>query len=845
MAADMAEALARHVDAGPDRVREVCEYLSQGLPPVFIAHYRKAATGGMDESTIARIAALRHEWTTLQDLRETVRAPLRQAGALTDAVDRQIAETTEPEALRDLLLPYKPGRRTAASVAVQRGLGPLADYAWAGAAEGPDLEAKAAEFVNHTSEIHTAEDALAGAGHILAERIAGDPALRRAARRLVWEKGVLESHQAKAGGKAAAEFRGYFAFREELKRLPPHRVLAVNRGERSKVLKVTIALAPEVLTGELVAPTVRRDHRFLAYLEKVAADALGRLVLPEMEREVRRHLTEQAEAHAIGVFASNLRSMLMRPTVPGKRLLVIQPGFRSGCKVAVIDAAGALVGETLVYPHEPQKKWAEAKATLAEEIRRHAVDVVAIGNGTGCRDTEQLVSEVIEESGLDLRYTITSEAGASVFADSEAAKREFPNLEAALRATVSIGRRLQDPLAELVKIDPRSVGVGLYQHDVDQDRLKAALAEVVTSCVAAVGADVQTASPEMLACVPGLTGAAVASLLERRAAGPIGSREELKTLPGWDERTWRVAAGFLRVRGGTHALDATRVHPDQYAAAERILAHVGHQADDLKDPEGARAVREALTGVALEPMVEAVGLPLTELADLVGALQRPDWDPRTENHGPIFRKKMQRIEDLRPGMWVKGTVRNVVDFGAFVDIGLKEDGLIHISQFSKRYVRDPLRFLHVGDVVDARIVGLDADRSRVALTLVPEPPAKTETPARRPPSRQTARTTTKRPPQAARSAASTAQGAPAAASGTPSSSAPRRPARGKPDRKRPSGPRDRDKRPHSDQPRIIVSKSPTQGPKTPEQDDQGRPKLRWAYYDSDLKAEDATDDVSA
>jgi len=878
MAAEIAEALARQLGADVERVRGVCELLDQGLPPVFVAHYRKAATSGMDEPTVRRIAELRQELLALGDLRETVRAQLRQAGALTDDLARTIAETADPGILRDLLLPYKPGRRTAASVAAQRGLGPLADYAWAGPADGPDLEAKAAEFVHHDREVHTPDDALAGAGHILAERISTDPKVRQAARDLVWERGVLVSKQAKAGGKEAVEFRGYFAFREELRRLPPHRVLAVNRGERSKVLKVAIEVPPEALAAQLVSPVVRPDHRFHAYLARVATDALGRLVLPAMEREVRRRLTDQAEAHAIEVFAANIRSMLMRPPVRGKRVLVVQPGYRSGCKVVVLDADGGLLGETLIYPHEPQKKWNEAKAALLEEARKHAVDIVAIGNGTGCRDTEQLVSEVIAESGLDLRYTITSEAGASVFADSDAAKREFPNLDAALRATVSIGRRLQDPLAELVKIDPRSVGVGLYQHDVDQARLKAALHDAVESCVAAVGVDANTASPEMLAYVPGLGPAQVQVLCIKRAAAPVACREELKSLPGWDDRTFLVAAGLLRVRGA-NALDATAVHPASYALAERILEHLGRRADDLKDAEGARAVREALTGIALEPLAAQLGIPLAELMDLVGALQRPDWDPRSENHGPIFRKRIQQIEDLQPGMWVKGTVRNVVDFGAFVDIGLKEDGLVHISQFSRRYVRDPLRFLHVGDVVDVRIVGLDRDRGRIALTLISEAPPKSA-PARRP-ARQGVRPP-EAAPRAAPAAKASADRAPAAAGaagagaappragaggdhppragaerpgapsraaggrgrtraeGAPSPPEGRQPGRAR-DRKERTGPPSRGDRgkPRSYQPRIIVSKNPAQDAAPPEQDEKGRPKLRWAYYDSDPQDEDA------
>jgi len=568
MAADISEVLARRAGVAAERIRQVCELLDAGLTPIFIAHYRKAATGGMDEATLRQIAELRRDLVSMESLRARAIAQLKMAGAFNPEAAKLIAEATEPEPIQDLLLPYKPGRRTAASVAEQRGLGPLADYAWAGAPEGPDLPAKAAEFVSHEKEIHTADDALAGAGHILAERISNDPKIRRTIRNLVWDRGVLKSQQAKVGGKAALEFRGYFDFHEELKRLPPHRILAVNRGERSKVLKVTVEIPSDVVAGEVVPGIVPPDHRFFAFLSVAATDALQRLALPTIEREVRRQLTERADDHAIEVFASNLRSMLMRPPTPGKRILVVQPGFRSGCKAAVLERDGSLLGETIVYPHEPQKKWDEAKQALLEEARRHGVDLVAIGNGTGCRDTEQLVSEMIEANQLDLQYTIVSEAGAGVFADSDAAKREFPNLDAALRSTVSIGRRLQDPLAEFVKIDPRSIGVGLYQHDVNQDKLKRALREVLESCVATIGADANRASPEMLLYVQGLTAAQVQVLVVRRAQAPLATREELKALPGWDEKTLALAAGFLRVHG-TSALDATRIHPESYPLAER------------------------------------------------------------------------------------------------------------------------------------------------------------------------------------------------------------------------------------------------------------------------------------
>ena len=881
MPADTSDVMARRLGISREKVPGICELLDAGLHPVFIAHYRKSACGAMDDPTIRRLAEARRELAALEDLRQRARRLAEEAGALTDDLARAIAEAAEPEVLDDLIHLHRPKRRTAAVVAQERGLRPLADYIRAGAADGPDLSVKAAEFVNPEKEVRSPDEALAGASHILAEQIADDFRVRQAVRRVVWDKGILKSQQAKATGKQAAEFRGYFQFQEAINRLPPHRILAVNRGERCKALKVTIEVPPEAIKEQAVALVVPAGHRFAAFLEAAANDALARLVLPIIDREIRRQLTDRSDAHAIEVFAANLRSLLMARPVRGKRILAIQPGYRTGCKAAVLDRDGTLLGETILYPLEPQKKWPESKAAVITEVQRHGVELVAIGNGTGCREIEQLISETIEENNLDIQYAIISEAGAAVYADSDLGKQEFPNLDAAIRATISIGRRVQDPLAELVKVDPRAIGVGLYQHDVNQQRLRQALEETVESCVAAVGADAGTATPAMLRRIPGLSPAAVQSLCDRRAQAPLASREELKTLPNWDEKTVAAAVGFLRIRGA-NPLDATRVHLESYAAAERVLVHFGHRPEDLASSESAAAIRKCMTGVSLEPLAEELQIPLPELIDIISALQSPDFDPRGQHHPPVFRRKMRRIEDLTPGMWVKGTVRNVVDFGAFIDIGLKEDGLIHISQFSRRYVRNPLKFLHVGDVVDVRIVSVETDKHRIALTLIPEnpPPKRAES---RPPRRQA-------PARAQAGAAQTAEAGAAAqtdAAAAPGEAAParrqgagrrppsaaegdhqppregqrttRRPEpRKRPEaaaggrNERPAGRRpDRssgDRRPpRTGPPRIIVSKSTPAEDSRPA-DEKGRPMIRWAYYDSDPQDKtllpDETDDAA-
>lgn len=850
MSADTPAALARELKVSEETVCALEQMLDAGLAAVFVAHYRKAATGGLEEVAVRRAYASIRRRRDLGRRRDELRALASAAGATSDELLERVAAEEDDTVLEDLAAPFRPARRTAASVARERGLGPLAEYILRGPAEGPDLAAKAAEFVRHDHEVHTPEDALAGAEHILADRVSMDAPVRAAVRRCVRERGVLHAAQAKKASKGAGEFRGYFNFSEPINHLPPHRILAINRGERSKALKVTIEVPREELLKEALALVVPALHRFHDFLETVVADALDRLVVPSIDRQVRHALTEEAEGHAIEVFAANLRSLLMVPPLRHKRIMALQPGFRSGCKVTVLDADGSLLAETIVYPFEPHKKREEARETLLGLIRRHHVQAVAIGNGTGCRDMEELVSEVIEAAELDLRYAIVNEAGAGVYADSDLARKEFPNLDAAVRATVSIGRRLRNPLEELVKIDPRAIGVGLYQHDVNQDKLRAELEATVQSVVCEVGVDANTASEPMLRYLPGVSADQARVLVERQDAAALTSREELADLPGWDDRTRLQTAGFLRIRGGANPLDSTRIHPERYAMAEKVLASLDHAVADLNDHEACRRIEKTLTGIALEPLAEQLQVPLLDLMDVVAALQHPRFDPRSRNHGPIFRRRIQRIEDLKPGMWVKGTVRNVVDFGAFVDIGLKEDGLIHISQFSKRYVRNPLKFLHVGDVVNARIVSIDAQRNRIALTLIPEEKktpqpepeaeAATESPSASP-GPQPERRASRSPGDDGRKTGPGGRGRgrqrEAASGGRgPSDGSRRGGGRG------PSRGRRSDRPGREGKPRVHTFRDePDKGPAPT--DEQGRPRIRWAFYDSDLQANETAEDL--
>jgi len=850
MALDLAEAIARRLKIGRERVTSALDLLEAGLSPVFIAHYRKVATGSLDEETILAIRDARDELTHLEDLRRQARSLAESRNALTDDLAKAIDGASDPDTLEDLVRPIRPRRRTAGQVARERGLNPLAEYIRHAPADGPELETKAAEFVDPAREVRSAAEALVGAAHILAERVAEAPAVRDAVRRFVWKHGTLLSRAAGPHAKRHAEYRVYFNFSEPLSRIPPHRILAINRGQRSKILRVTVTVPLEDLVTHILSLADGTEHRFAGFLRRVVADALSRLVLPAVDRQIRRRLTERAERHAIEVFVANLRSLLMTKPVRGRRVLAIQPGYRTGCKTTVLDADGRLLADTILYPLEPQKKWDEAARALAAQIAEHGVETIAIGNGTGCREVEALVSETIEahdpsevrtRSG-DVLYAVVSEAGAAAYADSEPAREEFARLEPAIRAAVSIGRRLQDPLDELVKIDPRAIGVGLYQHDVDQGRLQRALDDVLASCVAAVGADANTASAAMLRRVPGLGDEQVEALLARRAQTPIESRDDLKTLPGWDEKTFLQAAGFLRVYG-PNPLDATRVHPDRYADAERLLAHLGYRVQDLASSEAAPAIREALRNLAAEPLARELDMPLPRLEDLVEALKHPGRDPRSSHPGPVFRRRMSRIEDLVPGQWVKGTVRNVVDFGAFVDIGLKEEGLIHVSEFSRRYVRNPLKFLHVGDIVRARIVNVDVAKHRISLSLVP---GKGEKGWPKPAHEKRSESSSANRPggRAAKTARAGRDESPRpAVKPERRSSEPRAP-RGGPGRDRgrrgrpgrPGGrgrePRHDGRRRRSGPPRVTVSR-PQEGPSRRDPDRMGRPKIRWAYYDSD------------
>lgn len=719
MPIDIAREIALHFRIKPDDVQGCCRLLDEGDTPTFIAHYRVEATGGLGEEVIQNIQEYREELQGLEAQRQAALRNLRDQGRLTEELEATLNAATTRQVLDDLVLPYRAAGHTAAAKAIDRGLEPLATAILDDTIEGR-LDEAAANFVHHDRDVHTVEDALAGAGHILAEAFSCRPALRRTVRDLLWSQGTLRCTRAAPLDDPIKEFRDYFRFAESVRDLPPHRILAVNRGEQKKALKVIIDVPQETLLSHARALVIPEGHRRAALLTDCLKDCLNRLVLPAVIREIRQTLSRQAERHATDVFASNIRGILMTPPVVGKRVLAIAPGFRTGCKIAAIDADGRLLGETIVYPHEPQSRWDDAKVKLLAAVRKYAIDVVAIGNGTGCHETEKLVSEVIAENDLDIQYTLVSEAGASAYAASALAAEEFPQLDPALRGTVSVGRRLQDPVSEFVKVDPRVIGVGLYQHDIDQQRLRKHLMAVTRRSVNDIGVDVNRAHVALLEHVAGFDATvARAVVAHRQEHGPFATREALKSVPGIDDRVFRQAAGFLMIHGGENPLDRTRIHPESYPIARAVLDRLGYRLSDL-DHDGLPGFREKIEGQSLEVLSEALRVGIPTLSRILLCLEHPSDDPRDENPMPIFKTQRMRLEDLASGMWLKGSVRNVVDFGAFVDVGVSEDGLVHVSQFSRKYIKNPVDFVHVGQTVDVRVLSIDKDRHRIALSMIPD-----------------------------------------------------------------------------------------------------------------------------
>ncbi|HKO24792.1 MAG TPA: Tex family protein, partial [Chloroflexota bacterium] len=723
-AAAAAEPVAAALGLPRQAVARTLELLDAGNTIPFIARYRKEATGGLDEVAIGHVAERVAAWRALEERRADVRRLVEEAGALTPELDAAIAAAPSLATLDDLYLPYRPKRRTRATIARERGLEPLALMILAQERLAQSRHELARPFVDPERGVQAVEEALAGARDVVAETINEHAAVRAALRALFACSGIITTTSPDAATKDPTRtYATYYSFTARVSAVAPHQTLALNRGEKAGVLRVAVE-APD---GEALAVVAQHfAPRALSPLaddlRNAAVDAYRRLIAPSLERETRTTLTEAAEEHAIGVFARNLRALLLQPPLRGRTVLGIDPGFRTGCKVAVVDPTGKPLAVDTIYPHPPQNKAEEALATLHTLVAAHGVSVIAIGNGTASRETEHLVARLIDRlhgKAANLAYAIVSEAGASVYSASPVARAEFPDLDVTARGTISIARRLQDPLAELVKVPPQSIGVGLYQHDVDAKRLAAALARVVESAVNFAGVDANTASAALLSHVAGMTRRVAENMVAyRNANGPFATRRDFLKVPGLGPATFTQAAGFLKVPGGANPLDDTFIHPESYGATERLIALMPGGTGGRLSDRAARFRAAILADDDLRRDVAAqVGLGEPTLLDVLENLAKPGLDPRAELPPPLLRRDVLTLDDLREGMVLKGTVRNVVDFGAFVDIGLKNDGLVHRSELGPRFVRDPLAVVSVGDIVSVRVLSVDRERGRIALSM--------------------------------------------------------------------------------------------------------------------------------
>ena len=709
--------LAQELDQNPQYVANVVQLLDEGNTIPFIARYRKEHHGAMDDTTLRNLEERLQYLRGLQERREAVKKSIDEQGRLTEELAQAIDAAATLAEVEDLYRPYKQKRRTRAAMAREKGLQPLADLLFAQGPDCPDPAEEAARYIDPEKGVETAEDALAGASDIVAELLSDDAELRKALRALLAKNGTLRSE---AAVEEDTVYRLYYDFTQPLSRMQGHQVLAINRGEKEEKLKVSVRLDRELALRTLRRRVVMPGSRAMEFVKAAAEDAYDRLIFPSLEREARSALTEEAGEGAVGQFALNLKPLLMQPPVKGKVTMGLDPGYRMGCKVAVVDGTGKVLDTAVVYPTYNERKKAEAIALLSRLIQKHGVEHIAIGNGTASRETEQMAVELIRQvgaAGAQVRYMIVSEAGASVYSASELAAAEFPEYDVNLRSAVSIARRLQDPLAELVKIDPKSIGVGQYQHDCPPKRLDEALNGVVEDCVNAVGVDVNTASPSLLQRVSGLTAATARNIVAyREENGPFTARKQLLKVPKLGPKAFQQCAGFLRVPESASVLDNTAVHPESYPAAEKLLALTGHSLADVKAGK-LQNLPAQVAAYGEEKAAEDAGVGVPTLRDVVAELMKPGRDIRDDLPKPVLRTDVLEMKDLKPGMILTGTVRNVIDFGAFVDIGVHQDGLVHISQVADRRVKHPSEVVSVGDVVKVKVLEVDEKKKRISLSM--------------------------------------------------------------------------------------------------------------------------------
>ncbi|MGN2620971.1 Tex family protein [Bacillus stercoris] len=708
--------IAKEIGLSQKHVESVIRLLEDGNTVPFIARYRKEQTGSMDEVQIQTIS---ERWQYIQNLnqrKEEVIRLIAEQDKLTDDLKRKIEQSVKLQEVEDLYRPYKQKRKTKATVAKSKGLEPLADYILT-LPQDDRLAKTADQYISEEKEVFTREEAIEGAKHIIAEQISDEPSFRKWIRQETFKKGTIKSVAGKSADTDEKNvYEMYYEYEEPIAKVVPHRVLAMNRGEKEDILKVSIEPPADHIKAYLEKQIIKnRSTSVKEILQETIEDSYKRLIQPAIEREIRKELSEKADEQAIHIFSENLRKLLLQPPMKGKTVLGVDPAFRTGCKLAVSDETGKVLKIDVIYPHAPVNKTKEAHEKVKKILEQYQVEMVAIGNGTASRETEQFIVNVLKDMPRKIYYVIVNEAGASVYSASELAREEFPDLKVEERSAVSIARRLQDPLAELVKIDPKSVGVGQYQHDVSQKRLNESLRFVVETVVNQVGVNVNTASAALLQYVAGLSKSVAGNVVKKREEiGKFSNRKELKDIPRLGAKTYEQCIGFLRVQEGTEPLDRTGIHPESYKETKALLKKLGLSTEHI----GTAELKDKINQLALSETAKELGIGEITLKDICEQLTRPERDPRDEVPKPLLKTDVLQLEDLKEGMELQGTVRNVVDFGAFVDIGVKQDGLVHISKLSNQFVKHPLDVVSVGDIVTVWVDGVDVQKGRVSLSMV-------------------------------------------------------------------------------------------------------------------------------
>ena len=716
--------IAAELQLDESQIKTVAELFDEDATVPFISRYRKEKTGGLDEDQLRDIEDKLNYYQLLEDRKETILKSIEEQGKLTDELRDKIVNSIKLREVEDLYLPYKPKRKTRGTVAKAKGLEPLALLMLNTPSYSDDFDEELAKYINPEKGVNSPAEAVKGAQDIIAEMISEDAEVRDVVRTELIDHSSVASLKSKITPKETDRKKDvydvYHDFKIDITRIKPYQILALNRGEKDGFIKVSLGFDKETHLTKIRETYFKfADSAFMDLLDEAVDDSFTRLIFPSIEREVRNFLTEIADSHAINVFASNLRQLLLQPPMMNKIIMGIDPGFVSGSKIAIIDITGKYIDGATIYPHPPQRKIAAASEKIVAFIKKYKVEIVAIGNGTASRETELMVANIIKEHNLACHYLIVSEAGASVYSASPVAKEEFPDLEASQRGNISIARRVLDPLAELVKIDAKSIGVGLYQHDVDQKLLRKNLDDVVDSCVNYVGVDVNTASASLLTYVSGLNKRLAENVVKHREEnGEFHTRTEILKVSGIGAKSFEQSAGFLKIRNGENPFDNTFIHPESYEATEKLFNLVGASSKEIEKAN--LSIKSFVDKNGSLKVAEEIGIGEPTLLDIVENLLKPGRDPREEMPKPILRSDVLKMEDLAEGMNLTGTVRNVVDFGAFVDIGVKQDGLLHISQIANKFVKNPLDLLNVGDIIDVRVIGIDIKKGRISLSMKSE-----------------------------------------------------------------------------------------------------------------------------